>query len=248
MSNLQRRLIVVGVFLLLFVGVVLVLRFVDLGGGGEEEDLTVDLADMPEPLFPDEVFATVTYVRLVDNESRAVFQATGSADDSLAWVIDEKPEITPTPTPEASEEAEGEAGEETGGEADEEAEAEISPDEMVPDPMRILSAAGQLASITPTRTLSQVEALSTYGLGSSPHYTIEFSTNMGNDYTLYVGEQNPAGTSYYVQLPDEPEVYLVSSYTLSPLLEFLTDPPLTAPTPTPTATATPEGEGDTGES
>jgi hypothetical protein len=245
MSNLQRRLIVVGVFLLLFVGVVLVLRFVDLGAGAAEDETAADQVDMPEPLFPDETFAMVTYVRLVDNETGAVFQATGSADDSLAWVIDELPEITPTPTPEAAEETEGEAGEETGGEADEEAEEEISPDELVPDSTRILSAAGLLASITPTRTLSQVEALSTYGLGSEPRYTIDFSTNTGSDYTLYVGELNPAGTSYYVQLPDQPEVHLVSAYMLSSLLEFLTDPPLTVPTPTPTVT--PEGEeGESG--
>jgi hypothetical protein len=217
MNNLQRRLIVVGVILLLFVGVVLVLRFVDLGGG-EDEGSTADLADMPEPLFPDEVFSTVTFVRLVDNQTGAVFQATGSADDAMAWTIDEMPELTPTPTPEATAE-----GEETGGEAV----------ELVPDPTRILSAAGQLASITPTRTLSQVEALSTYGLGADPHYTIEFTTNAGNDYTLYVGEQNPAGTSYYVGLPDQPEVHLVSAFSLSSLLGFLTAPPLTVPTPIP---------------
>lgn len=230
MGNLQRRLIVVGVILLLFVGVVLVLRFVDLGGGSEENDLTVDLADQPGPLFPSEVFSSVTFVRLVDNQTGAVFQATGSEDSSLAWTIDEMPELTPTPTPEAAEE-----GEETGGGAQ----------ELVPDATRILSAAGQLASLTPTRTLSQVEALSTYGLGDDPHYTIEFSTSAGNDYTLYVGEQNPAGTSYYVGLPGQPEVHLVSSSALSSLLGFLTDPPLTAPTPTPTAT--PEGgEGEDG--
>jgi hypothetical protein len=227
MNNLQRRLTVVGVILLLFVGVVLVLKFVDLGGGADEES-TTDLADMPDPLFPDDVFSTVTFVRLVDNQTGEVFQATGSEDDSLAWTIDEMPELTPTPTSEATEEG---AEEETGGEAE----------ELVPDSTRILSAVGQLASITPTRTLSQVEALSTYGLGDDPHYTIEFTTNAGNDYTLYVGEQNPAGTSYYVGLPGQPEVHLVSAFSLSPLLEFLTDPPLTVPTPIPSET--PEGEG-----
>jgi hypothetical protein len=98
-----------------------------------------------------------------------------------------------------------------------------------------------LASITPTRTLSQVEALSTYGLGDDPHYTIEFTTNAGNDYTLYVGEMNPAGTSYYVGFPDQPEVHLVSAFSLSSLLGFLTDPPLTVPTPIPSEM--PESEG-----
>ena len=85
-----------------------------------------------------------------------------------------------------------------------------------------------------------MEALSTYGLGSDPRYTVEFSTSTGGEHTLYVGDLNPAGTSYYVQLPDAPEVHLVPSFALSPLLEFLTNPPLTAPTPIPNAT--PEGE------
>ena len=213
--NPNRRLTIALVFLALAVGLFLIVQFVDFGGSEEEpEDL---LAEQPAPLFPGSEFSGVSYARIVDNESGTAFAVTLN-EEEFTWEVEESPPP-----------AEGE----------EEGETEV---ELVPDAPRIGSALMQLPSLRPSRVLNQVEALSVYGLGDDARYTIEFTTTEGESYTLYIGATNPAGTSYYVQIPGSEEVYLVSRFALDELIGFLEVPPFTEPTPTPSPEPTPEGE------
>jgi hypothetical protein len=94
-----------------------------------------------------------------------------------------------------------------------------------------------LPGLTPTRVLNDVERLSDFGL-EDVFYTISFETNIGTSHTFYVGSKNPGGDAYYVQLPNDSQVYLVSSYALEPLLGFVENPPYIQPTPDPNATET----------
>lgn len=103
------------------------------------------------------------------------------------------------------------------------------------DEYRLLSPLFSLPSLTPTRVLNDVERLSDFGL-EDVRYTVKFETNIGTAHTLYIGSKNPGGTAYYVQLPNDSQVYLISSYNLEDLLTFPENPPYIQPTPDPEAT------------
>lgn len=103
------------------------------------------------------------------------------------------------------------------------------------DEYRLLTPLYMLPSLSPTRVLDDVERLSDFGL-EDIQYKINFETNVGTAHTLYVGSKNPGGDAYYVQLPDDTQVYLISSNILEGLLGFVENPPYIQPTPDPEAT------------
>jgi hypothetical protein len=103
------------------------------------------------------------------------------------------------------------------------------------DEYRLSSPLYSLPGLTPKRVLNDVERLSDFGL-EDVLYTVKFETNTGGSHTLYVGSKNPGGTDYYVQLPNDTQVYLISSYNLEDLLTFPENPPYIQPTPDPDAT------------
>lgn len=110
------------------------------------------------------------------------------------------------------------------------------------DQERINNALVMVPSIQPSRTLSEIEALATYGLGDEARHTIILT--IGNqEYTLTVGSKNPGDLSYYVQLGEVGDIYLVNTFNLDPVIEMLVNPPYIQPTPDPNVTpsATPDG-------
>jgi hypothetical protein len=110
------------------------------------------------------------------------------------------------------------------------------------DQERTTNALVMVPAIQPSRTLSGIEALATYGLGDAAQYTITLTIG-DREYTLTVGSLNPGASDYYIQLEGVRDVYLVPSYNLSPVIELLSSPPYIQPTPDPNVTpsATPEG-------
>ncbi|GAB4472461.1 MAG: hypothetical protein Kow00124_10540 [Anaerolineae bacterium] len=218
--NTRARLIAMLVLLILVAALIAILRFTDLGGGDD-----ADLTPTPEQagaLFPETALEVVTSFTVTDNEGGATFSARLAALDA-------------TPTPEGTPEADAEEPTEPFWVI---VEPPLDPQEGVPDDTRLNSAAANLPGLTPLRSLSEVEALATYGL-ESPHYTLQFTTSGGGDYTLLVGDQSAVGSGYYVQVPGDPLVYIISTYSLDPLILLLEAPPVI--TPQPEVTPTPEG-------
>lgn len=113
------------------------------------------------------------------------------------------------------------------------------------DQERITNALSVIPGLMPSRTLSGIEALANYGLGDDAQYTV-IMTIGAKEYTLTIGSRNPGASDYYVQVAGVSDVYLVSTYSLDPVIELLSKPPYIQPTPdpnvTPSATpsATPE--------
>lgn len=103
------------------------------------------------------------------------------------------------------------------------------------DEYNLVSPLYSLPGLMPIRVLDDVERLSDFGL-EDVHYTVNFETTSGASHTFYVGSLNPGGTAYYVQLPNDSQVYLVSNYNLEPLVGFVDFPPYIRPTPDPEAT------------
>ena len=83
--------------------------------------------------------------------------------------------------------------------------------------------------------MNDVERLSDFGL-EDVLYTVRFETNIGSSHTLYIGSKNPGGDAYYVQIPNDSQIYLISSFNLEDLLTFPENPPYIQPTPDPEAT------------
>jgi hypothetical protein len=92
-----------------------------------------------------------------------------------------------------------------------------------------------LPLLRPTRVLDQIESLAPFGLDSA-QYTVQFTLDDGSQYSFDVGVKNPDGSSYYVRLPGDPNVYLIAVYNLETLLGFVEEPPYIQPTPDMTAT------------
>ncbi|MBN1430220.1 MAG: DUF4340 domain-containing protein [Anaerolineae bacterium] len=109
------------------------------------------------------------------------------------------------------------------------------------DEMRITNALTSIPSIQPSRTLSGLENLATYGLGDAAQYSIALTIG-GEQYNLTVGSKNPGSTDYYIQLSSSGDIYLVGTYNLESVIQLLTEPPYIQPTPDPNATpsATPD--------
>lgn len=109
------------------------------------------------------------------------------------------------------------------------------------DQTSITNALAIMPSLMPSRTMSGIEALATYGLGEEAQHTVILLIGE-KEYTLTIGSKNPGASDYYVQLSGVSDVYLVSTYSLDPVIELLTKPPYIQPTPDPNVTpsATPK--------
>lgn len=103
------------------------------------------------------------------------------------------------------------------------------------DQERITNAISLLPTAQPSRILTEIEELTIYGLGDATKYTIDLTIG-GKNYTLSVGSKNPGDLDYYVQKPDSPDLYLISTFYLDPIIELLTTPPYIQPTPNPNVT------------
>ncbi|MEM6283776.1 MAG: DUF4340 domain-containing protein, partial [Chloroflexota bacterium] len=81
--------------------------------------------------------------------------------------------------------------------------------------------------------------LAAFGL-EEPFFQITLA-NSTETYDIFVGEQNPQQTRYYVRLDDDEDtVYLVVADIVDNVVDFIANPPyVPPPTPTPTATTTP---------
>jgi len=117
------------------------------------------------------------------------------------------------------------------------------------DQDRVKQIVSQLVDIRANRVLSETnEPLSVFGL-AAPGYVIRIMPLGEDEMVLRIGDKNPQGTAYYVQIEGQrPEpvegqqpIYLLPTYALDQAIGLLTSPPV-PPTPTPTATpaASPE--------
>jgi uncharacterized protein DUF4340 len=110
------------------------------------------------------------------------------------------------------------------------------------DQARITNALASVPFIVPSRTLSDIESLGTYGLDADGTYEIEF-TIKGKVYTLIIGNKNANQSDYYVRRLDKPsQVYLIGTYNLDALIDFVSKPPFIQPTATPGPSPTPTPE------
>lgn len=87
-----------------------------------------------------------------------------------------------------------------------------------------------LEAFTPEGNLDQ------YGL-TKPQARIALQTGEVTA-TLLVGDLNPTGNNFYVQVEGDPTVYVFSKFSLERVMEWAEKPPY-KPTPTPTPTETP---------
>ncbi len=118
----------------------------------------------------------------------------------------------------------------------------LNPKKQEGDGREIERAIGHLVSASPTRVITGTENLKDFGL-DSPKWYITLKTSDGKVETLRVGNQNPSEVYYYVQLEGEKDkVYMVSSFPIDEITNFVNKPPLKA-TPTPEAGGTPKGGG-----
>lgn len=89
----------------------------------------------------------------------------------------------------------------------------------------------ELASLSAKRTiLERVDDPAQYGLGPEA-LTLDIETAERTVH-LSVGRETPDGTSFYVQVEGDPQLYIVDHYKIAPLFEWVAEPPY-QPTPTP---------------
>jgi len=98
----------------------------------------------------------------------------------------------------------------------------------------------ELAGLSAKRTiLESVDDPAQYGMGPEA-LTLSIET-AERTVRLTVGRETPDGTSFYVQLAGDPQLYIVEHYKIQPLFEWVLQPPYSEipvrgqPTPTPAA-------------
>ncbi|MFQ5594424.1 MAG: DUF4340 domain-containing protein [Anaerolineae bacterium] len=102
---------------------------------------------------------------------------------------------------------------------------------------KVTQALGRLTGLKPTRTLTDVQNLADFGL-EEPAWTITLTPKQGDAVVFNVGDENPRGTSRYLQVAGDPSIYLVPKFTVEDVQKWLEEPPY-PPTPTPEPTETP---------
>ena len=98
------------------------------------------------------------------------------------------------------------------------------------DTVRLNSLANQVAAMKSTRALADVGDLTAFGLEKPVHVTLVLTDGATVDFGI--GSENLRGTDRYVQIADDPLVYLVSVTALDGLFKLLDEPPY-PPTPMP---------------
>jgi hypothetical protein len=106
-----------------------------------------------------------------------------------------------------------------------------------PEGIEIDSAAAettisQLATLPIATVLEESPGLQATGL-EPPVYRLLITLDNGDQVIANVGDSTPTGSGYYV-LTGERRIYIVSKYSLEPILQLVDKPPL-KPTPTPGA-------------
>ncbi len=102
------------------------------------------------------------------------------------------------------------------------------------DKGRLDSLALRIASLKASRALTDTaEALADYGL-ASPQITATIKLKSEEETSLFIGDQTPNKSSYYLQKEGDQTVYIVVSSLGNDLKRLITEPP-EKPTPTPTA-------------
>jgi hypothetical protein len=105
------------------------------------------------------------------------------------------------------------------------------------DNTRVNQLLDRLATLNPTRSLTDTTSLEDYGL-AQPALEVTLTLADGSTQVLQVGSENPQQTAYYAQVQGRPGVHLIAALTAESAKQMLDTPPV-PPTPTPTATATP---------
>jgi hypothetical protein len=115
----------------------------------------------------------------------------------------------------------------------------IAPVAAPADITQVTQVISDLVNINVTRVITPTEQdLTPYGL-DDPGYEVELAGEEGVLAQLYLGTTNPNQTATYVRRDDEEEViYLVSSFTLNSLQDWVTTLPV-EPTPMPEPTPVP---------
>lgn len=98
------------------------------------------------------------------------------------------------------------------------------------DTEKVNSSLSQLASVPILNTLVEPPAQEQIGL-ASPAYTLKIDTRDGRRHTVYIGDETPTQSGYYVRFNDQ--IYVVSKFAINGLIQMLENPPLAA---TPTST------------
>lgn len=99
------------------------------------------------------------------------------------------------------------------------------------DSSRINSGVISLPTLRPESELDDIseDELDNFGL-EDPAYTLTFETDLGNEYILLIGDQNPSGSNYYVRLPgEEGIIHLIGITRLDPVIDFVANPPYVLP-------------------
>lgn len=110
------------------------------------------------------------------------------------------------------------------------------PEPQPADGPAVTDVVGQAAGLRVDETITNVTDLDAFGV-LSPTYELELSLVDGTRLAAVVGDKAPTGTGYYLQRAGEPDVLLVSAFTIDSLVRLLDEPPV-APTATPTADLT----------
>jgi hypothetical protein len=118
----------------------------------------------------------------------------------------------------------------------------VAPSTEPADNRRVEDAVGRIAKLNATRKLDDPGDLSVFGLVQPP-IELELRLRDGSTRKLLVGAKTPDNSSYYVKTPEAGTVYVVSSFAVSEMTRWVTDPPRPRPTPTAMPPATPKPAG-----
>ena len=107
-----------------------------------------------------------------------------------------------------------------------------APVHSLADQVKSANVVSRAADLIVTRTLSDVEDLSQYGV-ESPSYVIRVTTDdVDNPLVAYVGDVNLGDSAYFVLVEGTQEINLVNKAGIEELTELIALPPY-QPTPTP---------------
>jgi hypothetical protein len=118
------------------------------------------------------------------------------------------------------------------------------PEKLEAEQSQVGAVASQLAALQAERVIAdKPDNLADFGL-DKPQWEVNIGVKGGEAQSLLVGGDNPNSSGIYLKRADTDTVYLVSSYTMTDLKNWLTTPPKAVPTPTPmpVATETPSPE------
>ncbi len=104
------------------------------------------------------------------------------------------------------------------------------------DDERVNRVLSYLIDARPKRVITDTLDIKGFGL-KNPAWHITLREKDNTVTTLNVGEKNPDGTFYYVQLDKEKDkIYMMSAIVVSDVTDMVTSPPYQRPTPAPTPT------------